>query len=1026
MDDKDIIDEFILEAKEHLDTIEDDFLLLEKQKDNPDQELINKVFRPIHSIKGAAGFLGFSKISELTHAMETLLSMIRAGEVRPESEFIDALLKGVDHLGIMIDDIKHSNDMDISKVHDHLNSILGRAMSPKVRNEMNTTVHLSNSKGDEVGFDINKFILKNIPSNMLLYVLKYDLTALSKTRSPLELVRKLLDSGEILDANIDIPSDDLHDGLPEDPLTYELLYATAIQPDDIQKATELPDKRIIHIKREPETENEYKISYSAAIPEKTPEKSLEKPIKKPIEKPIEKPIKKPIKKSDDSKTTPVSSENDPPEPLADHKTESSTPARPAKLSIDFTNTIRINVDILDKLMMLAGELVLVRNQQLISADSSEPVSKSVVQRLDIITTELQETIMRTRMQPIEKIFGKFPRVVRELGKKLGKQIEISITGSEVELDKTILESLADPLIHLIRNSCDHGIENHEQRIKAGKPETGRIQIKASHEAGRINIEIRDDGAGIDPKIIRQKAMEKGMKTEADLDRMSDREIMQLILLPGFSSTDSISEVSGRGVGMDVVKAGVEKLGGNLDFESRTGWGTAFHLRLPLTLAIIPCLIVAVGKNRYAVPQVNLVELVCLYDEDVKTKIEHADDQEVYRLRDRLLPMVRLSEVLSRPDPFTREVRAEITVHYRNFQYSESSQSLNFAVVKVGGDRFGLIIDSVLGTEEIVVKPMHSGMKFLDIYSGATVMGDGKVALILDIEGIAAHAGLCFDDTDRSSQHAKGDGDLQTVLLFKYGEREQFAIALPLISRVERISVFDIEHIGEKEFIAINGISTLVLRPDKVLNVSPGNEKEEMFLILPKYIKRPVGLLASSLVDIEESPVKLNIDSYVEDGIMGTSIIRGCMTLFADFFRLVEKAEPEWFSERRKETPPPDDKKHILVVEDASFFRQLVKGYLESDGYSVITAENGQVGLDRINDTMFDLVVSDIEMPVMNGWDFLKNVREGIRQQGIPAVALTALNSEKDRMKALKCGYDRYEVKIDRERFLTAVAELLNG
>ncbi|MCP4347498.1 MAG: hybrid sensor histidine kinase/response regulator [Desulfobacterales bacterium] len=1016
MDDKDIIDEFILEAKEHLDTIEDDFLLLEKQKDNPDQELVNKVFRPIHSIKGAAGFLGFSKISELTHAMETLLSMIRAGEVRAESEFIDALLKGVDHLSIMIDDIEHSNEMDISKVHDHLNSILGRAMSPKVRNEMNTTVHLSNSKGDEVGFDINKFTLKNIPSNMLLYVLKYDLTALSKTRGPLELIRKLLNSGEILDANIDIPSDDLHDGLPEEPLTYELLYATAIQPDDIQKATELPDERIIHIQREPGTADQDKMAEYEQHPPGPPQGGN-----------LQRLPEKPPEKTDDPETTVVYSENVPPpsEPLAEEEPESQTPAKSARLSIGFSNSIRINVDILDKLMMLAGELVLVRNQQLISADSSEPVSKSIVQRLDIVTTELQETIMRTRMQPIEKIFAKFPRVVRELGKKLGKHIEISITGSEVELDKTILESLADPLIHLIRNCCDHGIESPEQRISAGKPETGHIQINACHEAGRINIEIRDDGAGIDPKIIRQKVIEKGMKTEAELERMNDREIMQLILLPGFSSAESISEVSGRGVGMDVVMAGVEKLGGNLDFESRAGQGTHFHLRLPLTLAIIPCLIVGVGKNRYAIPQVNLVELVCLYDEDVKTKIERADDQEVYRLRDRLLPMVRLSESLSRPEPFTREVRSEITEHYRNFQYPESSHSLNFAVVKVRADRFGLIIDSVLGTEEIVVKPMHSAMKFLDIYSGATVMGDGKVALILDIESIAAHAGLTFDDTDRSSVHAKGDRDLQTVLLFKYGEKEQFAIALPIIRRVERISVSEIEHIGEKEFITINGISTLVLRPDKVLNVSPGNEKEEMFLILPKYIKRPVGLLASTLVDIEESPVKLNADSYVEDGIMGTSIIRGCMTLFTDMFRLVEKAEPEWFSDRRKEAPPPDDTKKILLVEDASFFRHLVKGYLESDGYSVITAENGQLGLDRINDTTFDLVVSDIEMPVMNGWDFLKNVRRGSRQHGIPAVALTALNSEKDRIKALKCGYDRYEVKIDREKFLTAVAELLN-
>ncbi len=692
---------------------------------------------------------------------------------------------------------------------------------------------------------------------------------------------------------------------------------------------------------------------------------------------------------------------------------------------DLSNTVRIHVDILDKLMMLAGELVLVRNQQLLSAETADAAARSVVQRLDIVTTELQETIMRARMQPIGKIFRKFPRIARELGKKHGKEIRIALVGSSVELDKSILEALADPLSHLIRNCCDHGIETPGERLLAGKSGQGLISLSAYHEAGHINIEIRDDGRGINPDAVRRKIIENRLKNPAELDRMSDEEILNFILLPGFSTAEKVSDLSGRGVGMDVVKTGIEKLGGTLDIESAPGKGTAIHLRLPLTLAIIPCLIISLGEHRYAIPQINLVELVCLYDDDVRTKIETADFQEFYRLRNRLLPMVRLSEILARSLPFTREVRAGITEKYRNACSTATDMQLNFAVLKVGALRFGLIMDRVLGTEEVVVKPMHSAVKSLKIYSGATVMGDGKVALILDAEGIARHSGIMADAHPASEERAEevnNEDDIQTLLLFRYGEKEQFALSLPLIRRIERIKTSAIEEVGEKEFITVSGISVRIIRPDQVLKVSPGVERDEMFLILPKYIRKPVGLLASALVDIEESAVDLNIDSYMEDGLLGTAVIRDHITLFPDICRLAEKSEPEWFA-KRPETSESSFRsaKQVLLAEDASFFRQLVKGYLESEGYKVITAENGRTALDRFNENRFDLIVSDIEMPVMNGWDFIRTVRKG---SNIPAVALTALDSEKDRKTAKDCGYDRYEVKIDREHFLTTVARLL--
>ncbi|QTA90487.1 hybrid sensor histidine kinase/response regulator [Desulfonema magnum] len=1021
--DTEMIDDFVTEAKEHLDTIEEDLLNLEKQKDNPDRKLVDKVFRAIHSIKGASGFLGLRKIGDLAHVMETLLSMMRAGELRPESEFIDALLSGADILATMVDDVRHSNEVDITTVHERLSGMLD--LSPKVKSELNTAVKLSCSEGNEISFDINEFTLKNIPSNMSLYVLRYDLTELARheNKGPLVLIRELLSTGDIIDAKIDVPSYDLREGLPKEHLLYEVLYATILFPDDIQEVTGLKSDQILHVRRD-------------GLRKTVPSPQLQEPDSEPEIPDAEPEIPDAESEIPDSSSPcqepRISAQNYRASELSPEiETENREPARgkpvsPSKSCVNLSRTLRIDVDVLDKLMMLAGELVLVRNQQLLFAETSAALSRSAVQRLDIVTTELQETIMRTRMQPIGKLFGKLPRLVRDFGKKHGKQIKLSISGSDVELDKTILEFLADPLTHLIRNCCDHAIESPEKRIRAKKPEAGCISLSAYHEAGHINIDIRDDGRGIDPDLIRKKAMENQIKTKDELERMSNKDILRLVLLPGFSTTDKVTDLSGRGVGMDVVKTGIDKLGGTLDLESTTGKGTEIHLRLPLTLAIIPCLVVVEGENRYAIPQINLVELVCLYDKDVTTKIECTENQEIYRLRDRLLPMIRFSEVLARPTMFTHKAKAEITEKYRNQLTDNVPESLSFAVLKVGNLCFGLIIDRVLGTEEIVVKPMHPAVKSLSIYSGATIMGDGKVALILDVEGIAAYAGIITDNSaeEARTNKMKSDENLQTVLLFKYGEKEQFAMSLPLIRRIERISISDIEYIGEKEFVTINGISTWILRPDKVLTVSPGAERDDMFLIIPKYIRQPMGLLASELVDIQEASVELNVESYMEDGLLGTSVVRDHMTLFIDIYRLIEKAEPEWFDERRTENPPPDAIKQVLLVEDASFFRQLIKGYLKADGYKVITAENGQAGLDRMNETQFDLIVSDIEMPVMDGWDFMENVRKNEQKNHIPAVALTALDAEKDREKAIKCGYDRYEIKLDRERFLTTVAEML--
>ena len=567
-------------------------------------------------------------------------------------------------------------------------------------------------------------------------------------------------------------------------------------------------------------------------------------------------------------------------------------------------TIRIRLDVLDKLMNLAGELVLVRNQQLMNVNRTDPISRTISQRLDIVTSDLQETIMRTRMQPIGTVFGKFSRIVRDLGKKLDKLIEIEMIGNDVELDKTILETLTDPLTHLIRNCCDHAIESAPDRQKAGKNPTGKIRLLAYHEGGQMNIEISDDGKGIDIDAVKAKAIEKGLKTEDELTKMSEKEILSLIFLPGFSTVSSVSSLSGRGVGMDVVRISIEKLGGLIEIQTKKGAGTQILLRLPLTLAIIPSLIVISGGFRYAIPQVNLEELVCLYDDQVNSKIEYAGTKEVYRLRDFLLPIVHLSEILKRPKPFTETEKSEIAEYYRTKRLRQSDKnsidnlSITFAVLKAGNSRFGLVIDSVIGTEEIVVKPMHRVLSGLSIYSGATVLGDGRVALILDTNGIVAHVGIepeekeADDLKDSNESFNAHDEFSYDILLFKSSKHEQFAINLSEITRIERIMMDKIEYVGDKEYINIQGISLPVVRLESFLNITRSEDEQEMYLLLPKNPRYPCGILARNLIDIGSYKLVIDNNACSQKGIVGSAIIDNKMTLILDTDILLSLALPE--------------------------------------------------------------------------------------------------------------------------------------
>ncbi len=673
--------------------------------------------------------------------------------------------------------------------------------------------------------------------------------------------------------------------------------------------------------------------------------------------------------------------------------------------------LQVREDLLAQVMNLTGELVLTRNQ-LIGAARDETWHTEKIegffQSLDRVTSALQERIMQTRMQPLGNVLATLPKIITEESQRLKKLIRLEIEGSEEELDKSILESLADILARLIRNACEHGIETPSERSKHGKPETGNIKVRAFRETGHINILIRDDGAGIDRTAIKKKALTEGICTRDDLGRMSEKELMSLFM-------SCFSLAAG-------IKTAVEDQGGSVEISSEPGTGTQVYLKLPLTLSIIPCLIAEVGNERYAIPKISVEELVCLYDH-ASDRIVYAGNQEVYRLRDCLLPVVRMKEILAGPVPHPDAALLPAGTEAEKQKY----RTFLFAVVKSGNRRFGLVVDRITGSEEIVVNPMHPKLKTLGIYSGTTVMGDGTVALILDIEGIADHAGV-----EAVSEKGGGDmreisetpgSDIQRVLLFKVGEHEQFAVPLMLIRRVKEISATEIEAVGTRSYITVDGIPTLVIRLDRLLDVSPCAEKSFMYLLLPRYAPCPFGILMSHISNVVSVPLTLNTESHIEEGVMGTAVVQGRLTLFPDIWYLLEKAAPNR-PEQHKPELSPEKPVRILLVEDSAFFRQLLRRYIESGNRTVVTAENGLKALELMDRTDFDLIVSDIEMPEMDGWTFLRQVRKQEKHRHIPVLALTALDSEENRARGKEAGFDAYEKKIDRERLIGCVEHLL--
>jgi two-component system chemotaxis sensor kinase CheA len=548
-------------------------------------------------------------------------------------------------------------------------------------------------------------------------------------------------------------------------------------------------------------------------------------------------------------------------------------------------SIRVDVGLLDKLMNLVGELVLARNQIVQYGASQEDGGfVGTVQRLNLLTTELQAGVMKTRMQPIGNVWAKFPRLVRDLAVACDKQVRIDMDGQETELDKSIIESIRDPLTHMIRNAVDHGIELPGDRTNRGKPAEGRVQLHAFHEGGKVIIEIVDDGGGIDPDRVRAKAINAGLISSEQASRLSERELLNLIFLPGFSTTDRVTQFSGRGVGMDVVRTNIEKIGGAVEIASEVGRGTTVRMKIPLTLAIIPALTISTSGDRFAIPQVSLLELVRLEGEQATRGIERVHGVPVYRLRGNLLPLVYLHEQLKlepRPD----------------------SATVTIVVLQADERQFGLIVDDIHDTEEIVVKPLQKQLKAISAFSGATIMGDGRVALILDVVGLAQISGVLSGVRERSMKEeqppvAESAGERQTVLLFASRRGERMAVPLNLVARLEEFPRSVIERTGSKLVVQYRGEILPLVRVDHVLR-GRGQKatrrggaitatRESVQVVVVAFEGQRVGLVVGKIIDIVEETI-VTRSSACHRGVLFNAVIQDRVTEFLDIEAIVRRA-----------------------------------------------------------------------------------------------------------------------------------------
>lgn len=902
--DQELIGEFVVESLEGLANVESQMLAIEEADSNVDTDLVNSVFRTMHSIKGSAGFLGLGKIENLAHALEEVLNYLRNQEIRPTSDVVTTVLRATDFITELMHTVEDSNDTDVSVYVGELQQFRpgaaedtqgGETESNEEVNAAGEVVVESVSLEEELGeaqcgtevADFTRECRRGL-EQVRQFLQDYDSSKckIDDFRAPFRHITAIKQGSSLLSFSgleqlafmIQEYLRQIRDG--ECYLNRELGQALLDATSTLKEGLRL----VWTTGSDADFDSSYALQALVSAPTTADQstapsrplsgdsgtlelsESAESQVCGPA---VESPL------ADGSVDDPVEDE---PVPVPSSETpsvsgkESSAPASKSSTPVGET-TIRVDVDLLNTLMTRVGELVLARNQVLqYTSDLDDSTFVSTAQRLNLITTELQEGVMKTRMQPIGSVWAKFPRVVRDLSGQLGKQVRIEMEGKETELDRTIIEAIKDPLTHLIRNAVDHGIEAPEQRAAAGKDEEGHLYLRAFHEGGQVNIEIRDDGAGLNLEVIRRKAVERGLVSHDRVSRMNEREVANLVLLPGFSTAEKVTSVSGRGVGMDVVKTNIERIGGMLDLQSQPGQGTTIKIKIPLTLAIIPALVVTNGGDRYAIPQASLLELVRLEGEQATKGIEYVHGAPVYRLRGKLLPLLNLSQ------------RLGLSSEEEGLGGEGLDSVVNIVVLRANDCQFGLVVDEVNDTEEIVVKPLSRQLKSLSEYAGATIMGDGTVALILDVMGLAISAGLAGEMRDQALAAAavnesKHNSESSSLLVVDLGDERRFAMPISMVSRLETVPSTAIEFADGKEVIQYRGTIMPLVRLSKVIDsrVHGLEDGDTLQIVVHTDGNRSYGLVVNRIVDAVETVLELHETKPESHNLLGTTIINERIT-----------------------------------------------------------------------------------------------------------------------------------------------------
>ncbi len=1037
----DLLNEFLTETSESIDVVDVELVKLEQDPNN--KEVLDNIFRLVHTIKGTCGFLGLPRLESVAHASENVLGKYRDGELMVTEDSVTVILESLDRIKEILAGLEQTeaepdgDDSDLIAVLDDIaagkassssaaeptpapvddtvegeivDNTLGRSLKPGEVSSEELEAAFANAPGPEAESeeapeaDIATPAVMSSDSTLFERVGGEDTISVSAHL----LANRLEKDAAVKEFFANVSTEARKAKLVG-------LFASLFQ-DKMDAATEIAASLI--------TVSGFKSNHFDHLESLLREVLLECQVDgdtcDEAAMTFELVRDSVIQGSDDSgKKTEKNIE------VAQKTGEEVKRA---------SQSIRVSVDLLEDLMTMVSELVLTRNQLMqMVRDIDESEFAVPIQRLSQCTTELQEGVMKTRMQPIGNAWAKLPRIVRDLSIDLDKKINLEMKGADTELDRQVLELIKDPLTHMVRNSADHGVELPATRLANGKPEQGTILLNAYHEGGHIIIQITDDGAGIPVEKLKVKILEKELATEEEIAEMTDAQIQKFIFHAGFSMAAKVTNVSGRGVGMDVVRSNIEKIGGTIDMTSVEGEGSTFLIKIPLTLAIVSALIVGASGERFAVPQISVLELVRA-SEDSEHKIEKIKDTPVLRLRNSLLPLVYINDVLgfsTTPEP-VKLIEAEGAEQAGDVTEAASNNNQNddfIVVVQVGNFTFGMVVDQVFDTEEIVVKPVAPILKHLDIFSGNTILGDGSVIMILDPNGVASTANTGASEHESSgaeeihAAESKVIDDHESMLMFIAGSKNPKAVPLSLVARLEDIPVEDIEDSDGRLVVQYRGaLMPIVLANEDMKLVKEGRQQILVFTDR----EYTMGLAVDEILDIVEERLDIKLASETE-GVVGSAVINEKASEVIDVAYFLGQAFDDWLMSRDTSMDEdPSGTHNILLIDDSDFFRNMLKPLLTVAGYSVRAVSDASQAIAlRDEGVLFDLIVSDIEMPDMTGFEFAQDVKAGGLWKNTPLIALSALAGEKDIAKGHSVGFDDYVAKFDRESLLRAMQQQLN-